>query len=221
MGQEAERLSHTVLQVFGMTLEVSNPRLAELLTMDAGEALGSDVRELFGGVDRAIFEQAAPDTILAPSTPHSEHSERLRAMLRAEADGIGVRLGFAVDSDGTWSSPSGVDILTRVVERPLTLAAAVHFVTEVGSSAEDADEHAVLFVVVSQEAADVFRVAIRQRGSHHLMRTATISSLREIAGLHESGSLSHRSIVTLLAPVADIDVGEMLSVLHASARADG
>ncbi len=37
--------------MFGLTLEVSNPRLAELLTMDAKEALVTDVRELAPRVD--------------------------------------------------------------------------------------------------------------------------------------------------------------------------
>lgn len=40
---------HPVLEVFGIKLEVSNPRLAELLTMDAKEALTSDLRDLGTG----------------------------------------------------------------------------------------------------------------------------------------------------------------------------
>lgn len=207
---------HTVLEVFGMRLEVSNPRLAELLTMDAGDALGSDVEELFGGaVDRRVFEQGAPDTVLTPVTPASNHTDRARKDFRARVDALGYRLGFEVDVDGTWSSPAGVAILTRVVDRPLTLAAAAHFVSEASGAAPSADAQAVLFVVDGQQTADVFKVAIRQRHVHHLMRTAAVASLEEIARLQEDGEVDHRTIVLLLAPVADIDVGEMLSVLHA------
>ena len=209
--ESEERFS--VLEVFGMKLEVSNPRLAELLTLDAGEALTTDVRELAS--DRRVMAEAAPEAILAGPTPKSEHDERIRREFRAHVDSLGARLGFEVDSDGTWSSMTGVDIVTRTVERPLTLAAAVHFVTEVASAASASDAHAVLFVVEGQQNADVFKVAIRQRRLHDLMRTTSLASLAEVADLVERGILDHQRAVLLLAPVANIDVGEMLAVLHA------
>ena len=209
--ESEERFS--VLEVFGMKLEVSNPRLAELLTLDAGQALTTDVRELAG--DRRVMAEAAPEAILTGPTPKSEHDERVRHEFRAHVDSLGTRLGFEVDSDGTWSSMTGVDIVTRTVERPLTLAAAVHFVTEVASAASASDAHAVLFVVEGQQNADVFKVAIRQRRLHDLMRTTSLASLAEVAELVEGGVLDHKRAVLLLAPVANIDVGEMLAVLHA------
>lgn len=208
---------HTILDVFGVKLEVSNPGLAELLTMDAGEALTTDVRELIDVADPQLFAQAVPDTVLSTPTPRSEHNDRVRREFRAAVDLLGSRLGFDVDADGSWSSPTGVDILTRTVERPLTLAAAVHFVAEVSATPQSVDEHAVLFVVESQQTADVFKVAIRQRRLHDFMRTAALSSLQELADLHETGRMEHRNVVLLLAPVANIDVGEMLSILHAGA----
>src|SRR5450756_2507334 len=58
--------------VFGLKLEVSNPRLAELLAMDAREALTTDVRELAS--PRAVRElrdeaaQALPDVVMSPPT---------------------------------------------------------------------------------------------------------------------------------------------------------
>jgi hypothetical protein len=209
---------HTVLDVFGLKLEVSNPRLAELLTMDAGDALGTDVKDLVdGALDRQMFAQAAPDNVLASPSPKSDHIERVRREFRAAVDELGERLGFDVDVDGTWLSPTGVDILTRTVERPLALAAAAHFVAEIASATQSADEHAVLFIVESQQTADVFKVAIRQRRRHHHIRTVALSSLQEVAALRDAGAIDHRSVVLLLAPVANIDVGEVLSVFRAAA----
>jgi hypothetical protein len=212
---------YAVLEVFGLKLEVSNPRLAELLTMDAREALTSDVKDLVAGrigvedVDEALFEESA-----VPPTPRSDEAFRARQEFREAVDTLGARLGFDVLDDGTWRSPTGVEIVTRIVERPLTLAAAAHFVAEVAAVTERPDgEGAVLFIVESQQTADVFKVAIRQRRLYHAMRTISADNLTDIAAMLDAGTLDHRQVVVLVAPVANIDVGEILSVLHADEQA--
>lgn len=216
-----ERQRHAVLEVFGLTLEVNNPRLAELLTMDATEALTTDVRDLMVADRRAVAE-ALPETIVAVPTPHAEALSRARAEFRKRADALGEKLGFSVSSDGTWSSPLGIDIVTRTVERPLTVAAAAHFVAEVAAVTDRLPESsAVLYVVEGQQTADVFKVAIRQRRLYDLMRTVAIQTLEEVAARVEAGRLDHRSLLVLLAPIANIDVGEMMSVLRADDEASG
>lgn len=213
-----------VLNVFGLTLEVSNPRLAELLTMDAKSALTTDVRELgasSGDEVRATMAEVAealPDVVVAPQTPHSEENARVRQEFRSRSEASGGALGFATHSDGLWLSDTGVGVLTRTVERPVSLAAATHFVDEMQvahSQRPDRFETSVLFVVDGQQTADVFKVAIRQRQLYHTMRTVTVDDLEVMAGMTRRGGLSHRDAVMLLAPVANIDVGEMLSVLGA------
>lgn len=205
-----------VLEVFGITLEVTNPRLAELLTMDASDALVSDVRELLVP-DRRTIAEAVPDVVLAASTPHSEEMLRARREFRLRADAIGRSMGFTVESDGTWCSPTGIDIVTRTVERPLTVLAAAHYVAEVATMTERLPESAVvLFIADGQQNADVFKVAIRQRRMHDLMRTVSIEALEDLASRLAAGRLDHRSVLLLLAPIADIDVGEFMSVIRAA-----
>jgi hypothetical protein len=58
-------------------------------------------------------------------------------------------------------------------------------------------------------------VAIQQRRLYHAMRTISIENLLDVERMYESGVLDHRQVVVLLAPVANIDVGEILAVLHA------
>lgn len=206
---------YAVLDVFGITLEVSNPRLADLLTMDATDALTSDVRDLIVTDSRAVSE-ALPDVLVSMPTPATDALAQVRYEFRRKADALGESLGFSVESDGTWSSPTGIDILTRTVERSLTVAAAAHYVSEVVAVTDRLHEStAVLFIVEGQQAADVFKVAIRQRRVHHLMRTVSVETLAEIAARFESGRLGHRGVLVLLAPIADIDAGEILSVLRA------
>ena len=207
-----------VLEVFGITLEIANRRLAEVLTMDASDALTSDVRELTGA-DRRAVSQALPDSVVALPTPHTDEALRARHEFRKRADAIGSTLGFAVQSDGTWSSPTRIDIVTRTVERPLTVAAAAHYVSEVAAVTDRLpDTSAVLYIVEGQQTADVFKVAIRQRRMHDLMRTVAIESLDELALAYGEGRLDHASVLVLLAPIADIDVSEMMSVLRADSQ---
>ncbi len=214
---------HAVLDVFGLKLEVSNPRLAELLTMNAKEALTTDLRELSprGEGQRMMAEdiaQAIPEMMVSAPTPHDEDVVRLRKEFRARVAEAGQALGFETRPDGLWLSPTGVRILTRTAERPLSLAAATHFVGEMSlihQQREDAAECAVLFVVCDQQTADVFKVAIRQRRLYNVMRTAAIDNLEEMRTMHRAGTLSHQQATLLLAPVANIDVGEMMAVLHA------
>lgn len=209
-----------VMDVFGLKLEVSNPRLAELLTMDAKDALGSDVKTLMSGertASAAEVHEAVPDVVLSPSTPHSDETARYRKEFRQRVDNDARALGFEVRGDGMWVSAAGLSIMSRTVERPLSLAAASHFVGEVAQRfAETSSEStSVLFVVDSQQTADVFKVAIRQAKLYQDMRTVSVDSLEDMRGLCHKGSLTHDQVVLLLAPVANIDVGEMLSVIHA------
>lgn len=218
---EAEDGRYAILEVFGLKLEVSNPHLAELLTMDAREALATDVRDLVTGrigLDDVVEQDA--ESMIVGAVPGSDEALRLREEFSATAATLGQRLGFEVLHDDTWRSPTGVEIVTRTVERPLPLAAAAHFVAEVAAVTErPGGEGAVLFIVESQQTADVFKVAIRQRRLYNAMRTVSVDNLADIASMLESGSLDHRQVVVLVAPVANIDVGEILSVLHADEQA--
>lgn len=220
---------HAVLDVFGLKLEVSNPRLAELLTMNAKEALTTDLRELSprGEEQRMRAEdiaQAIPDMMVSAPTPHDDDVVRLRKEFRMRVAEAGRTLGFETRPDGLWISPTGVRILTRTAERPLSLAAATHFVGEMSvihQQREDASECAVLFVVCDQQTADVFKVAIRQRRLYNVMRTAAIDNLEEMRAMVHAGTLAHHQATLLLAPVANIDVGEMMAVLHAQSAGPG
>jgi hypothetical protein len=225
MHEDEKKNRFAVLDVFGLKLEVSNPRLAELLTMDAKDALGTDMRDLVAGDPTATAEdvhQAMPDVVLSPNSPHSDDLARYRKEFRQRVDNCADGLGFDVRGDGAWVSDTGISIMTRTVERPLSLAAASHFVSEVAQRFNEGDGEpmSVLFVVDSQQTADVFKVAIRQRRLYQDMRTVSIDSLEDLRGLYRREQLNHEQVVVLLAPVANIDVGEVLSVIHADGLND-
>ncbi len=212
---------YAVLDVFGLKLEVSNPRLAELLTMDAGKALTTDVRDL-GGQElrsqRQEARQAAPEIVLAPPTPRDEMDEKHRREFRGQVSRVGGSLGFESSPDGMWRSPTGLTILTRGIDRAVSFAAASHFVGEIAAHRESlaGPDATSLFVVDGQQSADVFKVAIRQGHLYNVMRVISIENLLEIERLLVAGHIDHAKALMLLTPAANIDVGEILSVLRAT-----
>jgi hypothetical protein len=87
----------TVLEVFGMKLSVKNRRLAEILTMDAAEALGLDKRTGNDGnamtvepLGPDVVAQAVPDVLLAIPGAGDEAEAQLRAEVRKSLDGVGL-----------------------------------------------------------------------------------------------------------------------------------
>lgn len=226
-GEDGSDARFSVLEVFGLKLEVSNPRLAELLTMDAKNALTSDVKDI--GSPQAVRElrevtaQAMPDMVVSPPTVREEVEESERHRLRERVAAIGRALGFETQPDGMWESPTGVRVLTRCVERPLSLAGASHFVGELADHRDENEgaDSALLFVVTDQQSADVFRVAIRQRRVYDAMRVITLDSLEEVNSMAHAGTVDHHKAVILLTPAANIDVGELLSVIRAAAHGEG
>ncbi len=210
---------HQVLNVFGLKMQVSNPRLAELLTMDAKHALTSDVRELVGLQRQTTEEdvrQALPDVVLSPSTPHSEDVKRLRKEFRQRVEDDAHGLGFEVCANGTWLSASGVSIMSRTVERPSSLAAAAHFVSEVSRGIESIQgaPPSVLFIVEGQQTAQEFTVAIRQARHIANMRTISIDNLEDLRNMYHRGRITHEQVLTMLVPAKGIDAGDMVALLR-------
>jgi len=113
----------SVLEVFGFELKVRNKRLAEVLRMDAREALNSSVRDLLDPREVTQVTQEAAQAVLGavvrPASPREAEETRKRSELRERANALGDRLGFHVADDGMWRSPSGIAVVTRVVTRDL------------------------------------------------------------------------------------------------------
>jgi hypothetical protein len=220
-GADAEDDRFTLLEAFGLRLEVSNPRLADLLTMDAKDALTSDVRDLVDPEKvREVQEEAAeavPDTLLTPVSGRDEVETRDREAMRAHATLLGEQLGFLARADGVWESPTGVHILTRALVKQISYAAASHYVEELKERRESlcGRDCSVLFITADQQTADVFKVAIRQGEQFDMMRTVSIDNLESISSMYTQGALDHSQAIVLLAPIANIDVGELLAVLRA------
>ncbi len=220
---EDKKERFAVLDVFGLKLEVSNPRIAELLTMDAREALVTDVRDLASPPDeseedRAEATEAMPDVVLTPSTAQDELDAQTRMEFRARVAAMGSAVGFDTDHEGIWNSPTGVTILTRAIESAVTLASATHYVTQLAARREElaGPDALVLFIAEGQQSADVLKVAIRQQRLYDVIRVISVENLEDVSRLYLAGAIDHSKVVVLLAPSANIDVGEILSVIRSA-----
>lgn len=216
VGDDPDR--HAVLDVFGLKLEVSNPRLAELLTMDARHALKSDVKDLLDPErlreSQAEMREALPEAMVSAPTPRDEEEARARETFARRVERAGGLLGFEVCGHGDWESSEGLTLVVRTIERELTFAAASHYIAELAAhrfSACDAETSA-LFVVDSTRTAGVFKVAIRQARQHHQMRTVTVEDLETMQVLHGSGRLDHGQALVMLSPLADVDAAVLLDL---------
>jgi hypothetical protein len=206
-----------VLEVFGIELHVSDPNLAKLLTSDASKAMSEDVRVLAGGFskDEEQEEPAAQAEVAPPPAPPEEEA---RQELGSRIDTIGQKLGFEVRPGGIWKSLTGIIILVRYIDRSVDLQQAARYVEQLAEQQDRlGQQSAALFIVEDKITVDIFKAAIRKSQLYNEMRVISYENLGEILRFRESDRIGHRQVVTLLVPLDNIDVGELLNVLKAAA----
>lgn len=211
----------SILELFGVKLSVKNPRLAEILTMDAKDALTTDLRDLTDPAvireRRAELHQAAPDILVTPETPRDAQETQARAEFRARVDNLACTLGFDLESGGVWNSPTGAVLVVREIDKDITFATASDFVhkLDVLRVSRGGSDAIGLFVTATQPACDIFKVAVRQAHLYGFVRTLSLDSLARLAGLVAAGALDHAQVVTIMLPIAAADIGEIVSLLPA------
>lgn len=215
--ETTEKDKFKVLEVFGIELHVSDPNLAKLLTSDASKAMTEDVRVLAGGFPKE--EEGTGETEEAPPTPPpAQEPEARRETVGSRIDTIGQKLGFEVRPGGLWKSLTGIIILVRYVDRSVDLQQASRYVDQLAEQqGRLGQQSAALFIVDDKIAVDIFKAAIRKSQLYNEMRVISYENLGEILRFRESERISHRQVVTLLVPLDNIDVGELLNVLKAAA----
>jgi len=212
-----------VLEVFGIELHVSDPNLAKLLTTDASKAMTEDVRVLTGGATREEEEEEEEESALeAPAPPVAAQPAPEAAppteTLASRIDTLGQKLGFEIRAGGVWKSLTGIIILVRFIDRSVDLQQAGRFVQQLAEQqGRLGQQSAALFIVEDKITVDIFKAAIRKSQLYNEMRVISYENLLEILKFRESDRLNHRQVVTLLVPLDNIDVGELLNVMKAAA----
>lgn len=210
--------SFEVLDVFGLKLKVSNSRLAELLTMEAKEALTTDVKNLVSSEKEIKTTDAEIRMAEVPTLAGITSLEDYHRSIHA----IGKRLGFDVDAGGVWRSSTGISLIVRPVRDDIEVEKAKLYAVELSERQREAGKDtAGLFVVADQLSVDTFKVAIRTENLYHSMRVISYDNLKEILLFKETGRLIHPMVVTLMVPLDEIDLGELMNVLKAVAVSKG
>lgn len=209
-----------VLEVFGIELHVSDPNLAKLLTTDASKAMTEDVRVLTGrGAEQEEEEEeqkeeAAPVFEQAPAQPQTPTGDTVGSRIET----IGRKLDFEVRPGGVWKSLTGIIILVRFIDRSVDLQQAARYIEQLAEQQKRlGQQSAALFVVEDKITVDIFKAAIRKARLYNEMRVISYENLEGIMRFHDADRINHRQIVTLLVPLDNIDVGELLNVMKAAA----
>jgi len=209
----------TVLEVFGVKLKVNNPRLAEVLSLDAKDALTADLKDLMdpaaARARSAELRQAVPDLLVTPETSRDAHDAEERARFRTRVEHLAEELGFTVEQGGVWTSPVGVTLLVRPIEHDVTYATASDYARklDVLRVSKGGPDGVGLFITATAPATDIFKVAIRQSHLSGSVRTMTLDALADLAGLTTSGRIDHEDAVAVLAPIASVDVGTVVALI--------
>lgn len=204
---------YEVLELFGIKLRVKNKRIADLLTMDAKEALAEDITVLGKKIGAALKSEMAPINDL-PSIGEIESYDDYRGAINT----IGERLKFDVGLGGLWKSPTGILMIIKAIHKDVGFDQAKKYATELSTQQDKiTNENAGLFVVGSNLSCDIFKAAIRSLNLYSKMRVVSYENLYQVLQLKESGYLKHREVVTLMVPLDNVDVGELLNVIKSAA----
>lgn len=209
----------TVLEVFGMKLAVKNRRLAEVLTMDAAEALGLDVlspKRQAAGADTPDAEGSptgAPGTAV-PTDASTEPTDTAAARQRAEA--AGRALGFETLPSGTWRSSDGPLVHVRVVaveaEEPAP-SELVRKIAELVPSGRGGRGESVLLVIADRASAQpCARAVVRQQLAGDV-RVVSLEALDHLVRVLEDAPDTHQRALWVLVPARSVDAGSVLGFM--------
>lgn len=198
-----------VLKVFGLKLKVKDSKIADLLTTDVKEDV-STFREKLQSHDEA----ATSETVELATVDEIDSHEKFQEAINI----IGNRLEFDVGWGGIWRSPTGVAILLKPIFDHPSLESAKQDADDLShQQSQIKTENAALFVTRDSVACDILKAAIRSKNLYHLMRVVSYENLYGLLQLKDSGYLKHRQVVTLMVPLDNVDVGELLNIVKAVA----
>lgn len=199
-----EKNRYKVLQIFGVPVEVNNPRLAEILVLDAREVLGTDLVKL---------PEVMKKEGLVPTAESQQSSDKDRGLLLSQVETMGSELGFDVSWQGVWRSPVGMLVAIRMVDRVLPLEQAKKSVVTLAEQLDKLrGENAGLLVVSDQLSLEIFKIAIQSKNYCDRMRVCTTEVLSEMRDLRAEGRITHAHAVSLLIPLASVNVGSLLEI---------
>ncbi|MBW6468209.1 MAG: hypothetical protein K0B85_03515 [Coriobacteriia bacterium] len=205
----------TVVEVFGVKLSVKNRRLAEILSMDAAEALGFEGKSpkvQDHDLETHVVNEAAPFAVVAAPGPDDAAEAQRRTELRHHVEAIAASLGFTVAAGGKWHSPSGQTLHARIVSRAVSAAAAADTVAKlVGLMKDRPAGESVVLITHDRQAAATFIGVIRDRQAHAAFRVVSVEDLEVLGAMSDSARADHATFIALLSPQAAVDIGPAIA----------
>ncbi len=198
-----------ILQVFGIKLKVKDPKIADLLTTDVKTDISTFRQKMEDG---QVEEKANGERTIA-----TEQVESLQEF-ESVVNRIGKKLEFDISLGEVWRSSTGIAVLLRPVFDSISFEIAKAKVDELArKQTKIKTENVGLFVTRNNQSCDILKAAIRSKNMYQQMRVVSYENLFELLDLKETGYLKHRQVVTLMVPLDNVDVGELLNIIKAVA----
>ncbi len=198
-----------ILQVFGIKLKVKDAKIADLLTTDVKTDISTFRQKM---EDSQVEEKANGERTIA-----TEQVESLQEF-ESVVNRIGKKLEFDISLGEVWRSSTGIAVLLRPVFDSISFEIAKAKVDELArKQAKIKTENVGLFVTRNKQSCDILKAAIRSKNMYQQMRVVSYENLFELLDLKETGYLKHRQVVTLMVPLDNVDVGELLNIIKAVA----
>ncbi len=208
-GREEKEELKTV-NVFGVKLKVKKRGWTDILSMDIKDALTGNFQ-----ISRRKEKAPLPSDIgEIPSITELKSEEEYNSYI----DSLGKSLGFEVEA-GFWIARNARKIWVRPLLKDFEFEEAMTFLSKLSENLKSFSEPVTALMVVptpSQEG--IFVAAIRKSQVQHRVNVISYKDLRQLVLLKESGYLKHDKILSLLLPLANLDLGQLIKIIKEVAR---
>lgn len=205
----------TVIDVFGIKINVKNRGLAQLLSMEAKDVLTGEWEVSRRNLEHTDSEHIAEQI---PSITDIEWGKQYIELSKLMAK----RLGFRIKND-IWRATTGRNILAKVVLGTMDLDEASvkvdELAKELASQQETLKESVTgLFIVQDVPYLGVFLAAIQRKQLFQRISVMAFEDLRQLVWLYEHRHVDHQGTVSLLLPLANMDTNQFLKLLSKAAQ---
>ncbi len=208
-----EKKEYQVLEFFGIPIKVKSKNVAEVLTMDAKEALRADIKDLKGKLKKnghqksSQAEEEEVEEIEKKEVPKKEKDysqEWLKLADNAQfsevIEFIGQNIGFVPDENRIWTSKN----LEKLAVFPISKQFEIETLRKAFNSFQKYIQKmnilSGIIVTAKEEIGQRVEKALYVNGKCWPIRCLTYEDLIKIKKLKETGKISNKIIMLLFSP---------------------
>ncbi len=207
---------YQVLEFFGIPIKVKSKNVAEVLTMDAKEALKSDIKDLKDKL--SPIEEAGDEEIEEEIEEVTEEELDWKDYIDTKRFGevvgfIGKNLGFLINEDNIWSNKR----FEKMAILPLSKKLDLEILRQIFNSLEKylKENNLLSAIIISSNETIGGRVekALYTLGHSWPIRSLNYQDLVKINKLKETNKINDELMMILFSPHYTNNVGKLLTLI--------